>query len=72
MKSSAHMQEMRGKSREELQRMLAEERERLRSLRFKESQSQLPSVRDVRKIRLSIAQMLTAMGESRKKDSLSQ
>lgn len=63
------MQEIRGKSREELQRMLAEERERLRILRFKESQSQLRSVRDIRRIRLSVAQILTATVESRKKGS---
>ncbi|MEK7516881.1 MAG: 50S ribosomal protein L29 [Patescibacteria group bacterium] len=70
MKSSALMQEIRGKNREELQRMLAEDREHLRILRFKESQSQLRSVRDVRRIRLSIAQVLTAIAESRKKGGL--
>lgn len=72
MKSSALIQEIRGKNREELQRMLAEDRERLRILRFKESQSQLRSVRDIRRIRLSVAQILTAIAESRKKGGLPQ
>jgi len=70
MKSSATMQEILGKNQKELQHILAEERERLRTLRFQESQSHLRSIRSIRQTRLSIARILTAMNKARKKVGL--
>lgn len=67
MKSSAQMQEILGKNQKELQSMLSEERERVRTLRFEESQSHLRSVRSIRVARVTIARILTAMSKSRKK-----
>jgi large subunit ribosomal protein L29 len=55
--------ELRQKSVEEAKRMLAEARESLRRLRFDIHLKQSKSVRDIRKTRKQIAQLLTILKE---------
>lgn len=50
---------------QELERMLEEEKQRLYELRLKISVNQLKQVRDVRKTRTMIAQLLTAIGQKK-------
>lgn len=53
--------ELKGKTLAELQKLLAESRERLRELRFKVANGQLKDVREIRELRRSIAQILTKL-----------
>lgn len=46
-----------------LKKLLAEERERLRDLRFRVAAGQLKKVRDVRRARQTIARVLTILKE---------
>lgn len=57
------LKELRKKSDEELKKLLAEQREKLREIRFKVSSRQYKAVRDVRKIKKIIAQILTIQKE---------
>ena len=59
--------ELKQKSEAELQKMLTEAREKVRDMRFKVSQRQLKKVRDIRKTKQMIAQILTILG-GRKED----
>lgn len=58
--------ELQGKSANELQRMLAEERGRLYDLRLKLAVNQLKDVRQVRAVRKTIAQILTQLSKALK------
>lgn len=60
------LKEIRSKSDEELRKLLAEQRERLRDLRFKVSTRQHKTVRDVREVKSNIARILTVI-KNRKK-----
>lgn len=53
--------ELKQKNKDELQRMLAEERERLRVLRFDLAGGKIKNVREIRKIRKDIARILTVL-----------
>lgn len=53
------LKEIRKKSDEELKKLLAEQREKLREMRFKVASRQYKSVRDVRKTKQLIARVLT-------------
>jgi large subunit ribosomal protein L29 len=53
--------ELRLKSKKELQRILTEDREKLRQLRFDLSAGKVKNVREVRKIKKEIAQILTLL-----------
>ncbi len=53
--------ELKAKTTPELKRQLAEERERLRDLRFKVANQQHKDVRDIRQIRLTIARIQTIL-----------
>ena len=55
--------ELKQKNKDELQRMLAEERERLRVLRFDLAVGKIKNVREIRKIRKNIARILTLLRE---------
>lgn len=57
------IKELKIKSENELQALLRESREKLRDLRFKVAQRQLKNVRDVRKTKKLIAQILTLLKE---------
>lgn len=56
--------ELRQKSKSELQRILADNRERLRQLRFDLASGKVKNVREIRKIKKEIAQILTLLRET--------
>ncbi|MDD4994988.1 MAG: 50S ribosomal protein L29 [Patescibacteria group bacterium] len=59
------IKELRKKSKEELRKMLAELREKYRSMRFKVSTRELKTVREVRINKRLIARILTILSERR-------
>ena len=58
-----NIKEIRGKSVKELNKLLFDQREKLRDLNFKLESKQTKSVRDIRKTKKSIAQILTVIKE---------
>lgn len=58
--------ELRNKSKDELKRLLAESREKLRQLRFDIQLKQSKNVREIRKVKKTIAQILTLLNEATK------
>lgn len=54
-------QELRQKSKSELEKLLAENRERLRQLRFDLVSGKVKNVREIRKIKKDIARILTLL-----------
>jgi len=58
--------ELREKQDNELDRMLAESRDKVRNLRFKVAARQLADVREIREARKTIAQVLTVKRSRRK------
>ena len=55
--------ELKNKSESELHRILAEHRDKLRALRFKDASKQLKNVREIRKIRQIIAGVLMLLNK---------
>lgn len=55
--------ELQQKNTGELHKLLAEYREKLRELRFKDSNSQLKNVREIRTLRATVAQILTLLNK---------
>jgi large subunit ribosomal protein L29 len=53
------MKELKDKSSKELNALLDEQREQLRTLRFRDASGQLKQVRDIRQVRRDIARILT-------------
>jgi ribosomal protein L29 len=49
------------KTKEDLQKILREERETLRDLRFKDSNKQLKNIKEIKATRTNIAQILTKL-----------
>ena len=63
--------EFKNKSKEELKNILAEQRELLRELKFKDANRQLKNIREIRVVKKYIAKILTELNkkdEPRKKD----
>ena len=60
--------ELKNKKENELHRTLAEARDKLRDLRFKDSSKQLKNVREIRKVKKFIAQILTLLSGKRKSE----
>jgi large subunit ribosomal protein L29 len=58
--------ELREKSETELDRMLAESRNKIRDMRFKVAARQLNDVREIREARKTVAQILTVKRSLRK------
>lgn len=58
--------ELKPKTENELQKTLAEERNKLRELKFKDSSKQLKNVREIRSIRKTIARILTLLNINKK------
>ena len=54
--------ELKQKSEKELQRLLQEDREKLRQLRFDLSAGKVKNVREIRKIKKDIARIMTVLG----------
>ncbi|MBU0732379.1 50S ribosomal protein L29 [Patescibacteria group bacterium] len=59
-----NLKELRGKSKEELDKMLKAQREAVRDLRFKDSNKQLKNVRDLRVAKKEVAKILTVLNEN--------
>ncbi len=55
------IQELRQKTKSELQKLLVDDREKLRQLRFNLASGKVKNVRGVRKIKKEIAQILTIL-----------
>lgn len=60
------MNEIKNKAEAELQKILAESREKLRGLRFKDANRQLKDVREIRETKQSISRLLTELNSRRK------
>jgi large subunit ribosomal protein L29 len=61
------VKELREKSNNELQKILKEEREKLRKLRFDLVAGKIKNVREIRKVKKEIARILTVLNEKIKK-----
>jgi len=61
MKSQEELKDLKLKSATELQRLLSINREKLRDLRFKISQSQQKNIREIREVKKRIARILTLL-----------
>ena len=59
------MKELKLKSKNELQHLLVESREKMREMRFKISQRQLKNIREMREIKKTIARILTLLNEKK-------
>ena len=57
--------ELQTKSEAELQKLLGQSREKLRELRFKDSNKQLKNVREIRIVKEQIAQVLTILNKKK-------
>jgi len=53
--------DLQNKTKEDLQKILQEERDKLRDLRFKDSNKQLKNVKEIKVTRTDIAQILTKL-----------
>ncbi len=62
------LQEVRAKSAVELEKMLVEQREKLRELRFRVARRELKNIRDIRKIKKEVARVLTVAKEAASKN----
>lgn len=61
------IKELKTKTADELEKLLTSSREKLRELRFKDSNKQLKSVREIRALKQSIARMLTLLSLNKQK-----
>lgn len=59
------LKEIKNKSEQELQNILAEKRELLRELRFKDANRQLKNHREIREVKLYIARILTVLNNKK-------
>lgn len=57
--------ELKNKKADELRKILSEQRDKLRDLRFKDANKQLKDVRTIRKTRVMIAQIMTLLSRSK-------
>ena len=56
--------ELKIKSKEELSKILMENRDKIRDLRFKVANNQLKNVKEIKKLKVQIAQVLTIDNQS--------
>lgn len=63
------LKELKKKSEKDLQKLLAEYRENLRTFRFKDANKQLKNVREIRETKKVIARILTLLNKDRKEIS---
>jgi ribosomal protein L29 len=66
MKVKEELKELKLKSVNELHKMLASNREKLRDLRFKVSQNQLKNIREMREVKKRISKILTLINQKTK------
>lgn len=62
------LKELKKKSENELQSLLAEAREKTRTLRFKDANKQLKNVREIRETKMTIARILTLLNSKKVSD----
>ena len=55
--------ELKNKTEKELKQFIAESRDKLRDLRFKDANKQLKNVREIRKIKKELARVLTLLNK---------
>ena len=60
------IKEIKVKSKEELNKLLSDNRDKLRDLKFKVANRQLKDVRGIRKLKREIARMLTVLNKENK------
>lgn len=60
------IKELKKKNSGELHKLLADQRSRLRELRFKDASKQLKNVREVRVVKKTIARILTQLNQGKK------
>lgn len=60
--------EIKKKSEKELHKLLAEKRDKLRELRFKDANKQLKDVRVIRKTKKTISQILTLLNKNKEEN----
>ena len=61
--------ELKNKSINDLHRSLAENRSKLRELRFKDAAKQLKNIRDIRDVKKEIARILTLLNDKKTEDT---
>jgi len=69
MKVKEEFKELKLKSVNELHKMLASNREKLRDLRFKVSQNQLKNIREMREVKKRISKILTLINQKTKEQA---
>ena len=62
--------ELKKKNESDLHRILAESRDKLRDLRFKDANKQLKDVREIRKLRKTVSQILTLLNSNNSKQKI--
>ncbi len=65
------LKELKSKKISELERLLAKNREILRDLKFKVSAKQLKNVKEIKKVRKTIARILTLINQKKNEENLS-
>ncbi|MDP2967117.1 MAG: 50S ribosomal protein L29 [bacterium] len=65
LRKNLMIEELRRKSKEEIQKVLRDDREKLRQLRFDLITGKVKNVREIRKVKKEIAQILTLLTELR-------
>ncbi|MBU2542684.1 50S ribosomal protein L29 [Patescibacteria group bacterium] len=60
--------DLKNKGIKELHELLSQKRNQLRELRFKVSEKQLKNVKEVKKVKITIAQILTLINANNKKE----
>lgn len=63
LREKMEYKELKKKTESELHKALAESRDELRGLRFKDANKQLKNVREIRKVREQIARILTLLNK---------
>ena len=63
-----NFKELKKKKESDLHKILFESRERLRELRFKDANKQLKNIREIRELRVSVAQVLTLLNVGKVKN----
>lgn len=64
-----NFKELKKKSESDLHKILSDSREKLRDLRFKDANKQLKNIREIRGLRLIVAQVLTLLNIKKDKDN---
>lgn len=61
-----NFKELKNKTESDLHKILSESRDKLRELRFKDANKQLKNIREIRTLRITIAQILTLLNVNKK------